>query len=213
MTPVLVINSGSSSFKYQLIDMDSEATLASGLVERIGEGLGAAEHTVYARPEPAAPGEPSGMATFLDAKRTRELPIPDHTAGFRVMLDAFASDGPSLDEHAPIERGVPGRHALVEAQRPRRGHDQEVPARFGQIDFDAVRSPRLHDEANAVALPRRHRPRAPRQAEARRDRPQDVERHAHARTSASRARSATSQRTCRAMRPSEVSSFSDSGAK
>ncbi|WP_426321005.1 acetate/propionate family kinase [Microbacterium sp. E-13] len=108
MTPVLVINSGSSSFKYQLIDMDSEAILASGLVERIGEGLGAAEHTVYARPEPTATGaagEPSGMATFLDAKRTRELPIPDHTAGFGVMLDAFAAGGPSLEANPPIAVG------------------------------------------------------------------------------------------------------------
>jgi acetate kinase len=36
MSTVLVINSGSSSFKYQLIDMDTEKALASGLVERIG---------------------------------------------------------------------------------------------------------------------------------------------------------------------------------
>ena len=33
---VLVINCGSSSLKYQLIDMDNENTLAQGLVERIG---------------------------------------------------------------------------------------------------------------------------------------------------------------------------------
>ena len=33
---VLVINSGSSSIKYQLVDPDSGASLASGLVERIG---------------------------------------------------------------------------------------------------------------------------------------------------------------------------------
>ena len=33
---VLVINCGSSSLKYQLIDMDTENALATGLVERIG---------------------------------------------------------------------------------------------------------------------------------------------------------------------------------
>ncbi len=33
---ILVINAGSSSLKYQLIDMDNEALLAKGLVERIG---------------------------------------------------------------------------------------------------------------------------------------------------------------------------------
>ena len=31
---ILVINAGSSSLKYQLIDMDNEALLAKGLVER-----------------------------------------------------------------------------------------------------------------------------------------------------------------------------------
>jgi len=33
---ILVINSGSSSIKYQLIDMDNEEVLAKGIVERIG---------------------------------------------------------------------------------------------------------------------------------------------------------------------------------
>lgn len=36
--PVLVINSGSSSLKYQLVDPDSGTARATGLVERIGEG-------------------------------------------------------------------------------------------------------------------------------------------------------------------------------
>ena len=35
---VLVVNSGSSSLKYQLFDMKSETRLAKGLVERIGCG-------------------------------------------------------------------------------------------------------------------------------------------------------------------------------
>ena len=37
---VLVINSGSSSIKFQLLDMEDESVLASGLVERIGESVG-----------------------------------------------------------------------------------------------------------------------------------------------------------------------------
>ena len=41
---VLVINSGSSSIKYQLVDPDSGQALASGLVERIGEEMGAITH-------------------------------------------------------------------------------------------------------------------------------------------------------------------------
>jgi acetate kinase len=100
MSVVLVVNSGSSSFKYQLIDMDAEAVLASGLVERIGEEVGDCKHTVFFT---AAEGEASVTAT--DAKYTRELPIPDHTAGFKVMLDAFAEHGPSLDDRPPVAVG------------------------------------------------------------------------------------------------------------
>ena len=44
MTAVFVVNSGSSSIKYQLIDVESEQSLLSGLVERIGDG-GPADHT------------------------------------------------------------------------------------------------------------------------------------------------------------------------
>jgi acetate kinase len=43
-TRVLVLNSGSSSVKYQLLDMADESRLASGLVERIGEEGGVADH-------------------------------------------------------------------------------------------------------------------------------------------------------------------------
>ncbi|WP_294947515.1 acetate/propionate family kinase [uncultured Microbacterium sp.] len=87
MTVVLVINSGSSSFKYQLVDVESQTALASGLVERIGQETGSARHKVG------------------DADHSRELPIPDHTAGFRVMLDAFEEYGPSLVETPPSAVG------------------------------------------------------------------------------------------------------------
>ena len=87
MAVVLVVNSGSSSFKYQLIEMQGERVLASGLVERIGEGTGRTEHV-------------AGDAAF----ETRAQ-IPDHTTGFGLMLDAFAEHGPSLDEHAPVAVG------------------------------------------------------------------------------------------------------------
>lgn len=87
MSAVLVVNSGSSSFKYQLIDMETEEALAGGLVERIGEKSG---HTVHNGP---------------NGRSERTLEIPDHTAGFRAMLDAFEADGPSLEEYPPIAVG------------------------------------------------------------------------------------------------------------
>jgi len=44
---ILVINSGSSSIKFQLLDMGNESVLASGLVERIGEKEGQIKCTLY----------------------------------------------------------------------------------------------------------------------------------------------------------------------
>lgn len=99
MSAVLVINSGSSSFKYQLIDLATETPLAGGLVERIGQQMGAAKHTVMLG------GGEGAAVTATDATYPRELPIPDHTVGFQVMLDAFAAHGPSLTEFAPVAVG------------------------------------------------------------------------------------------------------------
>ena len=70
---VLVINCGSSSFKYQLIDMATEAALCSGLVERIGESMG---NLVYK----AAPG------TDHEKKVAKEQPFPNHTVGMQAVM-------------------------------------------------------------------------------------------------------------------------------
>lgn len=147
MSVVLVINSGSSSFKYQLIDMQAEARLATGLVERIGPstgsgtGIGVASHTVHAVPtDGPAP-------TMLDATFTRELPIPDHTAGFQVMLDAFASDGPSLGANPPVAVGhrvVHGGSRFVEPTLI-------TPLVEVAIDELAVLAP-LHNPANLAGI-------------------------------------------------------------
>ena len=73
MTNVLVINCGSSSLKYQLLEMDTKTLLAKGLVERIGLEEG---HHVYSRP---------GRE---DVDETR--PVPDHKAAIQLLLEAVA---------------------------------------------------------------------------------------------------------------------------
>ena len=65
---VLVINCGSSSLKYQLIDSETEAVLAKGLCERIGID-GRFTHT------------PAGREKF-----TLETYLPDHKAAITVVL-------------------------------------------------------------------------------------------------------------------------------
>ncbi|MGN7965766.1 acetate/propionate family kinase [Microbacterium sp. 22179] len=99
MSAILVINSGSSSLKYSLLDIEREHELASGLIERIGQDTGAASHTV--RPETDADVVP----TMLDATYSDERSIPDHHAAFAVMLEQFAEHGPSLAEHPPVAVG------------------------------------------------------------------------------------------------------------
>lgn len=64
---ILVINSGSSSIKYQLIDMPSEMVKASGLIERIGESV---SKITYKK---------------KDEKITEELSIENHEKGLSEM--------------------------------------------------------------------------------------------------------------------------------
>ena len=73
---ILVLNCGSSSIKYQLIDMDNNATLlAKGLLERIGLEMGEFTH------------KPVGKD-----KHYVKQPIPDHKAGIKMVLDALVDE-------------------------------------------------------------------------------------------------------------------------
>ena len=68
---VLVINCGSSSLKYQLIDSDTEELLAKGLCERIAVD-GRLTHTTTGK-----------------EKYTKDLPMPDHNAAVSYVLEAL----------------------------------------------------------------------------------------------------------------------------
>lgn len=141
MTPVLVINSGSSSFKYQLIDMVDERVLASGLVERIGEEGGSATHTVFFHTaEGPAPAVRKATSTI-------EASIPTHTAGFDVMTRAFAEHGPSLEEDPPIAVG----HRVVHGGA--RFFEPTLITALVEINIDelAVLAP-LHNPANLQGI-------------------------------------------------------------
>ncbi len=73
---ILVLNCGSSSIKYQLIQMNDQANLlAKGLVERIGMNDGILNHK---------PVDKEPVKTVL--------PIPDHQTGIDKMLEALVSE-------------------------------------------------------------------------------------------------------------------------
>lgn len=67
---ILVINCGSSSLKYQLIDSESEKVLAKGLCDRIGIAGSAITH------------QPAG-----GEKVTTEVSMPDHTEAVRLVIE------------------------------------------------------------------------------------------------------------------------------
>jgi acetate kinase len=70
---ILVINSGSSSIKFQLLDMLDESVLASGLIERIGEIEGLIKCTLR-------PGKENELTV------TREDAVKDHKSGMRLAV-------------------------------------------------------------------------------------------------------------------------------
>ena len=78
---VLVINCGSSSLKYQLIDMENESVLAKGLCERIGIEGSALTH------------KPTGKDKYVV-----ETAMPDHSVAVKLVLDALMDS-----EHGVIE--------------------------------------------------------------------------------------------------------------
>lgn len=84
MKKVLVINSGSSSIKYQLFDMSDKTVLAKGLLEQIGEPVCCLTH--HAR---------SAQGDITDT--TRKLPVENHRAGFQLIGDVLNESGAVRD--------------------------------------------------------------------------------------------------------------------
>lgn len=68
---VLVVNCGSSSLKYQLVDMKNEEVMAKGLVERIGLEEGILTHK------------------WQGKKKELKQPIPDHNVAVKLVLESL----------------------------------------------------------------------------------------------------------------------------
>lgn len=76
--PILLLNAGSSSIKYQVIDADDESVLASGLIQRIGDESGTIDHTVDGQTHHQTRG------------------FPNHGRALTVMTQMFDEFGPPL---------------------------------------------------------------------------------------------------------------------
>lgn len=127
---VFVINCGTSSLKYRVIDVDRAESLASGVAERIGQ--------------------PSGRLTHRradGAEHTIERPMPDHAEALSAMLDAFAKAGPSLAD----------LHLTTVAHRVVHGGTRfPAPARIDDGVLRAIRElsalAPLHNPVNATVI-------------------------------------------------------------
>ena len=74
---ILVINAGSSSLKYQLIDMEKTEVLAKGLCERIGIEGSNLQHTNVGK----------------NIKEKIEKPMRDHADAISMVIDALTDEG------------------------------------------------------------------------------------------------------------------------
>ena len=129
---VLVINAGSSSLKYQLLDTGSQNVLAKGLCERIG---------IDGKFTYKAPGK-----TTVDA---RDVAMPTHSEAIQAVLDALVDP----------ENGVIASMKEIDAVGHRVVHGGETFAHSVRIDSQVLSAMEaciplapLHNPANILGV-------------------------------------------------------------
>jgi acetate kinase len=132
---ILVLNCGSSSLKYQLLDMKGDEVydlLAKGLVERIGMEVGCVKH----------------QATGKE-KYVKEMPIENHTVGIKAVLEAL------LDKEFGVLRTLEDIEAV--GHRVVHGAEEFVCSQLitdevvAQLERCSVFAP-LHNPANILGI-------------------------------------------------------------
>ncbi|MDT0203812.1 acetate kinase [Nocardioides sp. AE5] len=126
---VLVVNAGSSSLKYSLVDATTGASPGGGLVERISEQVGTVIHE-----------GPEGEVRIEGA-------VADHEAAFALALAAFEEHGPSLAAYDVVAVGHRAVHGGDRFSAPVRVTDEVCRA----IE-DLVPLAPLHNPANLEGI-------------------------------------------------------------
>ena len=128
---IFVVNAGSSSLKYQLIDMENEQVLAKGLCERIGV-TGAITHK-------AADGR----------VYSAETPMPTHTEAFEAVVYALTkSDAKVIDSFDEVSAIG---HRIVQGGAIFKGSCLITPKALQDIDDLGALAP-LHNPAHVLAI-------------------------------------------------------------
>ncbi|UTF51885.1 acetate kinase [Desulfomicrobium sp. ZS1] len=133
---IFVVNSGSSSLKYQLLDMESGAVMATGLVERIGDAMGKVSQKNW----PGAERE---------TEVEREVAFPNHRAAMLTVVELVTG----------AETGVIATTSEIDAIGHRVVQGGETLFKSTLIDDDVVEKIRenchlspLHNPANLVGI-------------------------------------------------------------
>ena len=115
---ILVINCGSSSLKYQLIDMETEELMAKGLVERIGIDGSRIKHE-----------------TIEKEKKTIETPMQDHKRALELVMESLTNEEygaiKSLDEidavgHRVVHGGEDFAQSVIIDEKVLKGIEDNV---------------------------------------------------------------------------------------
>ncbi len=136
---IFVLNSGSSSIKYQLFRWPAEQPVCSGLVERVGSAQATITHQVF---DPHAPANPP-------AETRLTLPLADHEAGLlEVVRLLTAAPGGIIADPADIavvgHRVVHGGETYAAATRITAAVKAEIQRLFALAP--------LHNPANYVGI-------------------------------------------------------------
>ena len=129
---IFVVNAGSSSLKYQLIDMDNEQVLCKGLCERIGV-------------------EGSRISHKSESGKTyeAETPMPTHSEAFEAVVYAMTeSDAKVIDSFDEV--GAIG-HRIVQGGSIFKGSCVITPEVLKDIDELGALAP-LHNPAHVLAI-------------------------------------------------------------
>lgn len=129
MTRILVINSGSSSLKYQLIDAQTEERLVHGIIDRIGEVESFLSHSAG------------------DLVREQHRHVADHAVAFEAMIELFEEAGLGLLDAGLIAVGHRVVHGGDRFFAPTL-IDDEVAATIAEL---SVLAP-LHNPANLAGI-------------------------------------------------------------
>lgn len=128
---ILVINAGSSSLKYQLIDMDNEQVIAKGNCDRIGIG-GHISHKTF-----------DGRTLDIDCD------FPTHTEAFQKLIDTMISGDASVIKSVSEISAI--GHRIVQGAEIFPVSEIVTPEVIDKIESISDLAP-LHNPAHVLAL-------------------------------------------------------------